>query len=79
MSNFKKQTSIVSHCLCDVLVGDALASYPGHAEKRVAFAHVRPFREKPGNPCMFGNGPFNRYMLYFCIIGDGEFADSASL
>ena len=44
-----------------------IASYPGHAgKKRVAwyplFAHVRPFPEKPGNPRMFGNGPYNRYV-----------------
>ena len=37
-----------------------LASYPGHVVgERVAwyplFAHAQPFREKPGNPCTFGN------------------------
>ena len=35
-------------------------------KKRVAwyplFAHVRPFPEKPGNPRMFGNDPYNRYV-----------------
>ena len=35
-------------------------------EKRVAwyslFAHVRPFPEKPGNPRMFGNCLYNRYI-----------------
>ena len=40
-------------------------------KKRVAwyplFAHVRPFPEKPGNPRMFGNGPYNRY-VYVCFI-----------
>ena len=45
-----------------------IASFPGHArkKKRVAwyplFAHVRPFPEKPGNPRMFGNDLYNRYV-----------------
>ena len=26
------------------------------------FALVRPFPEKPGNPRMFGNGSYNRYV-----------------
>ena len=39
---------------------------PRPCEKKVAwyplFAHVRPFPEKPGNPRMFGNGPYNLYV-----------------
>ena len=47
------------------VVGASLVPRP-RGKKRVAwyplFAHVRPFPEKPENPRMFGNGPYNRYV-----------------
>ena len=49
---------------CSSLRVDLFSLVPRpRGKKRVAwyplFAHVRPFPEKPGNPRMFGNGPYN--------------------
>ena len=49
-------------------------------EKRVAwyplFAHIRPFPEKPGNPHMFGNCSYNRYIYVRFIFVSSMMAAS---
>ena len=58
----------------------SLIPRPSGGKKRVAwyplFAHVRSFPEKPGNPHMFGNHSYNRYVYVRFISASSMMAVS---